>query len=106
MPQRTANRVAADPHVEQGHRDDRSRPIHPRQRHARVLLRPAQPVATAYQREPNGLLREYFPKGEDLGHVTPAELARVELELKNRQRRTLHWLSPIQRLAELCALIP
>ena len=54
----------------------------------------------------NGLLREYFPKAEDLGHFTPAELARFELELKNRPRRTLHWLSPTQRLAELCALIP
>jgi len=83
--------------------------------HAQFTLDSGMPVYFCEPRSPwqrptnentNGLLREYFLKGEDLGHVTPAELARVEHELNNRPRRTLQWLTPAQRLAELVALIP
>ena len=47
----------------------------------------------------NGLLRDYFPKGTDLRHVTPEELTRVQDEINNRPRKTLAWARPADLLA-------
>jgi transposase, IS30 family len=47
----------------------------------------------------NGLLRDYFPKGTDLRHVTPEELSRVAHEVNTRPRKTLGWARPADLIA-------
>jgi len=44
----------------------------------------------------NGLLREFYPKGTNLGNVCDDELERVLLLINNRPRKCLGWVSPIQ----------
>lgn len=51
----------------------------------------------------NGLLRQYFPKGQDLRHVTQAELNRVAQQLNERPRKTLGYQTPAAKLAEIVA---
>ena len=47
----------------------------------------------------NGLLRDYFPKGTDLGDITAEELVTVADEVNNRPRKTLGWARPAELLA-------
>ena len=47
----------------------------------------------------NGLLRQYLPKGSDLGMHSAHDLAAVEDRLNNRPRKTLGWMTPAQVLA-------
>ena len=54
----------------------------------------------------NGLLRQYMPKGTDLSVHTAEELARFSYSLNNRPRKTLGYVKPSERLAELLALTP
>lgn len=49
----------------------------------------------------NGLLRQYFPRGVDLRHITRTDLDRVAAEMNNRPRRILDWQTPTQRLHQL-----
>lgn len=42
----------------------------------------------------NGLLRDYFPKGTDLGVHSAEDLSHVALEVNHRPRRTLGWSRP------------
>jgi IS30 family transposase len=49
----------------------------------------------------NGLLRQYFPKGTDLGKITELELDQVADELNDRPRKRLGFYKPTERLAEL-----
>lgn len=44
----------------------------------------------------NGLLRQYFPKGSDLGQITQAELDRVVRLLNTRPRKRLGYRTPEQ----------
>jgi transposase, IS30 family len=44
----------------------------------------------------NGLLRQYFPKGQSLKDVTQADLDRVEFLLNNRPRKVLQYATPIE----------
>jgi transposase, IS30 family len=67
---------------------------------------PRSPWQRPTNENTNGLLRQYFPKGQDLAGITTAELRRVEHSLNHRPRRTLNWQTPAQRLAQLCALTP
>jgi IS30 family transposase len=47
-----------------------------------------------WQRPANGLLRQYFPKGNDLRVHSPQRLAAVAGELNERPRKVLGWESP------------
>jgi transposase, IS30 family len=60
---------------------------------------PRSPWQRGSNENTNGLLRQYFPKGQSLAGVTQAELDRVARELNGRPRQTLGWHSPTQKLA-------
>jgi transposase, IS30 family len=52
----------------------------------------------------NGLLRQYLPKGTDLSVHSARDLARIAASLNNRPRKTLGFMKPSEKLAELLAL--
>ena len=43
----------------------------------------------------NGVLRDYFPKGTDLGVHTAQDIARIAAEVNERPRKTLGWQRPV-----------
>ncbi len=47
----------------------------------------------------NGLLRDYFPKGTDLGDVTAEQLEQIGVEINDRPRKTLGWSRPADLFA-------
>jgi hypothetical protein len=49
----------------------------------------------------NALLRQYFPKGTSLAPFSQQELDAVAARLNSRPRRTLGWMTPSEKLAEL-----
>jgi len=51
----------------------------------------------------NGLLRDYFPKGTDLGRHSPEHLLAVEHELNRRPRLVLQDRSPAELFTALLA---
>lgn len=65
---------------------------------------PASPWQRGSNENTNGLLRQYFPKGKDLTHVTQEELDRVAQELNGRPRMTLGYKNPAQALAQTVAM--
>lgn len=48
----------------------------------------------------NGLLRQYWPKGSDLRHLTQDDCDAVADRLNTRPRHTLSWKTPAQALTE------
>jgi hypothetical protein len=69
----------------------------------RVLLRAAQPVAAAEQREHQRLLREYFPNGADLSILTRDAIDSVADEINRRPRRRHSYLTPSEVHNQLVA---
>lgn len=59
---------------------------------------PQSPWQRGSNENTNGLLRQYFPKGEDVSHFSQAELNRIAERLNERPRETLNWLSPHEAL--------
>ena len=62
-----------------------------------------RPGSAASNENTNGLLRQYLPKGTDLSVHSAADLARIARSLNDRPRKTLGFMKPSEKLAELLA---
>jgi IS30 family transposase len=62
---------------------------------------PHSPWQRGTNENTNGLLRQYFPKGTDLGLHNAEEIAAVAATLNARSRKTLAWKTPTEALDRL-----
>jgi IS30 family transposase len=65
---------------------------------------PHSPWQRGSNENTNRLLRQYMPKGTDLSLLSADDLARIAASLNNRPRKTLGFMKPSEKLAELLAL--
>lgn len=64
---------------------------------------PYSPWQRGSNENTNGLLRQYFPKGEDVSRYSQAELNRIARRLNERPRETLSWATPHNALKQAVA---
>jgi len=65
---------------------------------------PHSPWQRGSNENTNGLLRQYMPKGADLSAFDAEDLAGIAASLNNRPRKTLGFMKPSEKLAELVAM--
>ena len=63
---------------------------------------PHAPWQRATNENNNGRVRFFFPKGTDFKHMSPENVALVELLLNNRPMRCLDWLTPLEAFSSKC----
>nr|WP_083903065.1 IS30 family transposase [Octadecabacter antarcticus] len=66
---------------------------------------PHTPWQRGSNKNTNGLLRQFFPKGTDLGCLSQAALNDVASLMNDRPRKTLGWRTPAEAMAENLAAI-